>query len=350
MQMMELPVSYNQRYLATSTGTVLVWPFLNGEKGEGPYELFLDTNSLSKSKWFGELPGDMRSRCVINPWPALLEQWLSNPVFRANPEQRINAMIEPFADMGAAFREHFARQQVKVLIKNEAALKSQFSLIMPYVAIMKSTLAERVRAEEALQRLEALSKLDIPRFTSAMMLSAMTTLLKSKQATKLEGDANTAFSYLESFFAFQPGKKDEQDFINVPYLRNRAGDLNLWLCLSLLWQQGYSFVGSPAIVTGDKALHRLIVRAIPPVLRLDRKAAFGLAPDGLPPHMAEQIAGILAQVQVRGDITGEEGLTRVTNLFEHAKTCCAEERERQALDEIYADWWRPGFGKEIDLS
>lgn len=67
MQMMELPVSYNQRYLATSTGTVLVWPFLNGDKGEGPYELFLDTNSLSKSKWFGELPGDMRSRCVINP-------------------------------------------------------------------------------------------------------------------------------------------------------------------------------------------------------------------------------------------------------------------------------------------
>ena len=175
-------------------------------------------------------------------------------------------------------------------------------------------------------------------------------MLKSKQATKLEGDANTAFSYLESFFAFQPGKKDEQDFINVPYLRNRAGDLSLWLCLSLLSQQGYSFVGSPAIVTGDKALHRLIVRAIPPVLRLDRKAAFGLAPDGLPPHMAEQIAGILAQVQVRGDITGEEGLTRVTNLFEHAKTCCAEERERQALDEIYADWWRPGFGKEIDLS
>lgn len=137
----------------------------------------------------------------------MLDQWLSNPVFRERPEKRINAMIEPFAKMGAGFRERFAQQQEQVLRENEAALKSQFSLIMPYIAIMKSTLTERVRAEEALQRLEMLSKLDIPRFTSAMMLSAMTILLKSKQATKLEGDANTAFSYLESFFAFQPGKK-----------------------------------------------------------------------------------------------------------------------------------------------
>lgn len=50
MRMTEFAVPYNQRYLATSTGTALVWPFLNAEKGDGPYELFLDTNSLSKTK------------------------------------------------------------------------------------------------------------------------------------------------------------------------------------------------------------------------------------------------------------------------------------------------------------
>lgn len=118
----------------------------------------------------------------------------------------------------------------------------------------------------------------------------------------------------------------------------------------MLLKQGYSFVGSPAIVTGDRALHRLIVRAIPPVLRMDRKMAFGLAPDGLSALMAARIGDILAQVQVRSDVTEKDGLIRVTNLFDCAKTCCADERERQALDEIYADWWRPGFGREIELS
>lgn len=362
MRITKLAVPYDQRLLTTSTGTVVIWPFLNVERGDGPFELFLDTNSLNNAKWFGELPVDVRSRCVINPWPALLEQWLSNPKFRANAgqrmntersmtaEQRIEAMLKPFVEMGTPFRENFASQQVHVLTKNEAALKSQFSLIMPYVAIMKSTLAERVRAEEALQRLEALAKLDIPRITSAMMLSAMTTLLKSKQALKLEGGANTAYSYLESFFAFHPGKKDEQDFINVPYLRNRAGDLNLWLSLSLLSHQGYPFVGSPAIVTGDKALHRLIVRAIPPAWREDRQVSFALAPDGLPEPMIKQIGGILEQVDVRTSVTGDETLMRVTNLFEYAKACCGDERARLALDEIYLEWWLPGFGKKIDLS
>jgi len=80
---------------------------------------------------------------------------------------------------------------------------------------------------------------DIPRFTSAMMLVALGTLLKSNQSLKLVGDLKPAFSYLDSFLAFQPGQKDETDHINVPYLRNRAGDLNLWLSLPLLRQQGY---------------------------------------------------------------------------------------------------------------
>lgn len=40
----------------------------------------------------------------------------------------------------------------------------------------------------------------------------------------------------------------------MPYLRNREGDLNLWLLLPILRQHRYKFVGTPAVVTGDKAL------------------------------------------------------------------------------------------------
>jgi len=60
----------------------------------------------------------------------------------------------------------------------------------------------------------------IPRFTSAIMLTALGTLLKGSQSLKLADDSKPAFSYLDSFLAFQPGQKDETDHINVPYLRN----------------------------------------------------------------------------------------------------------------------------------
>lgn len=66
--------------------------------------------------------------------------------------------------------------------------------------------------------------------------------------------------------------------------------------------------------------------------------------------MIKQIGGILEQVDVRTSVTGDETLMRVTNLFEYAKACCGDERARLALDEIYLEWWLPGFGKKIDLS
>lgn len=60
-----------------------------------------------------------------------------------------------------------------MLLKNDAALRTQFSLIIPYIAIMKSLLAQKLPAEQALQRLEVIVQNDIPRLTSAMMLTAL---------------------------------------------------------------------------------------------------------------------------------------------------------------------------------
>lgn len=97
MQITNPPVPYADRYIRTSSGTAVVWPFLNAEKGSGPYELFLDTNALTNVQWFAQLPVEIRRKCVINPWPALQEQWLSNPQFRESTSDRINAMIEALA-------------------------------------------------------------------------------------------------------------------------------------------------------------------------------------------------------------------------------------------------------------
>ncbi len=350
MQIVNQPVSYAERCIRTNSGTAVIWPFLNVEKGIGPYELFLDTNALTNVQWFAQLPEEIRTKSVINPWPALLEQWLSNPQFRKSTTDRINTMIESLARLGAPFRDQFAQQQERLLRKNDAALRTQFSGIIPYVAIMKSLLAQKLFPEQALQRLEGMMQEDIPRFTSAIMLTALGTLLKGSQSLKLADDHKPAFSYLNSFLAFQSGQKDETDHINVAYLRNRAGDLNLWLTLPLLRQKGYRFVGTPAIVTGDRALHRLIIRVIPPVLLSNLAMSVSLSPEGLPTSLCQRISDIANSVQVRSDPTPEELLTRMSNLFDLAKACCADERERHALDQVFSGWWRPGFGRQIDLS
>jgi len=310
----------------------------------------LDTNALTNVQWFAQLPEEIRTKSVINPWPALLEQWLSNPQFRKSTTDRIHAMTEGLARLGAPFRDQFAQQQERLLRKNDAALRTQFSMIVPYVAIMKSLLARKLPGEQALQHLAAMTQEDIPRFTSAMMLTALGTLLKGSQSLKLTDDSKPAFSYLDSFLAFQPGQKDETDHINVPYLRNRAGDLNLWLSLPLLRQQGYRFVGTPAIVTGDRALHRLIVRVIPSVLQDNPTMCFSLSPEGLPESLCQRIVTIASSVQVRANPTAEEQLARMSNLFDLAKATCAEEREQHALEQVFSQWWRPGFGMQIDLS
>lgn len=350
MKILNQAVSYDERCIRTASGTAVVWPFLNAEKGTGPHELFLDTNALSNVQWFAQLPGDLRARCVLNPWPALQEQWLSNPKFRESTTDRIDAMIEGLVRLGASFRDRFAQEQERLLQRNDAALRAQFSLIFPYVAIMKSLLAQKLPAEQALQRLEEMTQKDIPRFTSAMMLTALGTLLKGSQSLKLTDDSKPAFSYLDSFLAFQPGQKDETDHINVPYMRNRAGDLNLWLSLPMLRQQGYRFVGTPAIVTGDRALHRLIFRVIPSVLQGNLTMGFSLSPEGLPTSLCQRIMAIATSVQVRANPTTEEQLARISNLFNLAKACCAEEREQHALDLVFSQWLRRGFGMQIDLS
>ncbi|HHW4670162.1 MAG TPA: hypothetical protein ACQGQJ_11415 [Xylella fastidiosa subsp. multiplex] len=139
--------------------------------------------------------------------------------------------------------------------------------------------------------------------------------------------------------------------MNVPYLRNRAFDLNLWLTLPVLRQHGYRFEGRiPAIVTGDRVLHRLILRVIPPFWHEKPIMAFSLLEEGLPRSLWERVMAISTSVQVRGEPTHQEHVARMSTLFDLAKACCADERELHALDQMFSQWWRPCFGKQIDFS
>ncbi|ALR01381.1 hypothetical protein [Xylella fastidiosa] len=354
MHIVNTIVPYAERCIFIEGGTAVIWPFLNVAKGTDKdtscYELFLDTNALTNVQWYAQLPEYIRTRSVINPWFALQEQWLSNPQFRASPTNRIEAMIQKLAKLGMRFREQYAQQQVRLLRNNAAVLSRHCSLVVPYVAMMKSLLAQQLPAEQVLQRLEHIVQQDIPRSGPLITLTALGTLLKAQQSLKLTDDPQPAFSYLESFLAFQPGRKDETDYMNVPYLRNRAFDLNLWLTLPVLRQHGYRFEGIPAIVTRDRVLHRLILRVIPPIWRENLIMDFSLLEEGLPRSLCERVMAISNSVQVRGEPTHEQHVARISTLFGLAKACCADERERDALDQMFLQWWRPGFGKQIDFS
>ncbi|WP_230873187.1 hypothetical protein [Xylella fastidiosa] len=201
-----------------------------------------------------------------------------------------------------------------------------------------------------MQRLEHIVQQDIPRFTALIMLTALGVLLKGHQSLKLTDDPQPAFFYLESFLVFQPRRKDETDHMNVLYLRNRAFDLNLWLTLPVLRQHGYHFKGIPAIVTRDRVLHRLILRVIPSIWRENPIMGFSLLEEGLPRSLWERVMAIRTSVQVRGEPTHQEHVARMSTLFDLAKACCADERERHALDQMFSQWWRPGFGKQINFS
>ncbi|WCF27556.1 hypothetical protein [Xylella fastidiosa] len=354
MHIVNTTVPYAERCIFIEGGTAVILPFLNVAKGTDKdtscYELFLDTNALNNVQWYAQLPEYIRTRSVINPWFALQEQWLSNMEFRESPTNRIEAMIQKLAKSGMRFREQYAQQQARLLRNNDAVLRRHCSIVVCYVVIMKSLLTQQLPVEQLLQHLEHIVQQDIPRSPALITLTALGTLLKGHQSLKFTDDPKPAFSYLESFLAFQPGRKEETDHMNVPYLRNRAFDINLWLTLPVLRQHGYRFEGIPAIVTGDRVLHRLILRVIPPFWHEKPIMAFGLLEEGLPRCLWERVRAISGSVQVRGEPTHKEHLARMSTLFDLAKACCADERERDALDQMFSQWWRPGFDKQINFS
>jgi hypothetical protein len=279
---------------------------------------------------------------------AIQEQWFSNPHFRENPKTRIDGWLANIAPYGIKFRDGFAGKQVQLLIKNERALRRQFSSIVPFIAIMRCLLSQKMPVDESLARLTDLGNSDIPRFAGAIALTALGVALKKQQSFKWEGDPKPAYSYLWSFLDFHPAHKDESDYMNIPYLRNRAGDLNFWLTLPVLHQLGYSIGSHSALATGDKALHRVILRAIPPVLTSARTTSFSVAPGELPKEVYDRVAGVLLALQTRGMPTLDEQLARMRTLFRLAKAWTDDQRERDALDEVFAEWWLPGHGIAIE--
>lgn len=340
-------IPYQERYQLLPSNVALIWPFVNVAKSSGPYELFLDTNALAKGGWGGEITDEMKAKTTLNPWPALMEQLVSNQTLSVTSIER---MISPFLEVGFSFQNGFAQKQYDLLHKNVAQIRYQYSVLFPFVAIIRSLLSEKVKPDLAIERLIEVSKAEVPLFAGCFMLMSLAVLLKANQSWKLSGDTKPAYAYLESFLAFQPGKKDESEHICINYLRNRSGDLSLMYMLPTLYQNGYQFAGEPVLVTGDKALHRLVLRVLPAVKVPGRDAAFTIAPGELATDMQAVILGAVSNIRINRDETKDKKLRKMERLYEVAQTFCALDEEKAALAEAWLEWCKPGMGLRMELS
>jgi hypothetical protein len=347
---MDEAIPYVERQIVLSGGYNLIWAYLNRRKTHGPYELFLDTNALSRAEWIQELPTELRGKVVINPFYAFLEQWISNPQFQSNAVAKMKGFLQPFREVGVQFPRNIETALMKHFRKNDAQYRTQWSLLFFYIAIAKKVLDHKGGQVEQLRILERIVGADIPRFSGCLILIGLALHLQSKQGLKLLGDSKPAFSFLESFFAFQPKEKGEPNYVSRDYLRNRAGDLGLWYLLPTLHQHSFNQAGDQIVVTKDKALTKVILRLIPPVVLASRQVSFAPTMTELSESDAASWRSIIDRL-VRAPTApanAKERYVRMHNLYQFAYELCSDGAERVAIDAIWEEWFAKGHGKPLE--
>ena len=336
-------ISYEDRIEPLSSGFTLIWPFRNCAKGSGPYELFLDNNALARSDWLNELKPSLRARVILNPVLAWTEQWLSNPLFRTNAEERITEFIAPFVEAGIWFPADYARTHAHSLLVNDEAWRSQWMLVYLYVVLLYRITKARKGDSVPEKLLTKLKEQDVPMFNGCIMLCCLASYLRSNQAIRLVGDDNSAYSYLNSFISLHGRGKGESEF-DENYLRNRAGDLSVWYALGGLFQNGFQSAGEPVLVTQDKVLTKLILRCFPGYLPPEGRMTF--SPDERPfeaQHAAELIKRIKATVGGPREIVERTAmLKRMDTLRSYVKQG-ADAQLSDAVDRVWESWITPGF-------
>jgi len=336
-------ISFSERIISLSSGFSLIWPFRNVSKSSGPYELFLDNNALVTSRWFTELEMPMKQRSIISPFHALSEQWLSNPAFRNNAVERIEKFLTPFINQGLLFDINYATKYADLLKKHEKASKSQWMITYLYVVLLYRIVSAKKDDIQPKELLTALSKVDVPRFNACIMLCTLASYLKENKEIKIIGDNKPAYSYISSFVDLHTSNKNES-IVDESYLRNRAGDLSIWLHLPALIHTGYQSAGELVVVTQDKALKNLIFRCIPSVLMESGRMAFSFDERSFEPHHSENITHeILANTKESFiPVSREEQLEKLERLKKHI-TYGAKETLVIQVDKVWEEWLLPGF-------
>lgn len=340
-------IPYEERMAPLHGGYAMIWPFRNLGKGSGPYELYLDNNALARHEWLKSVDPNMRKRIILNPALAWAEQWLSNPSFRSNAEDRIGEFIAPFVSEGFLFPAQYASLQARSLKKNDAAWRTQWMLVYLYVVLLYRIIKAKKGDDLPEKLLAGLKNQDVPIFTGCIMLCCLGSYLRSNQNMRLAGDSNSAYSYINSFISLHGRGKGESEF-DENYLRNRVGDLSLWYALGALMHNGYKLAGEPVLVTQDRVLVRLILRCFPSYLDPSARMMFTFDERAFDPqHRGAIVERISATVRApRPSIDRQAQQKRMDTLRDYVKQG-ADEQLVSAIDRVWNDWLTPGFNSSF---
>lgn len=342
-------VPFQERIIELPSGFTLIWPFRNLAKSKGPYELVLDNNALIRSGWFSELPKPLQYKAIISPFHAFTEQWLSNSSFRDNTQERIKSMIKPFSQQGQIFEDNYEDKLTDILTKNDLESKAQWMMSYLYVVLLYRVSLSKKGDSKAKELLQSLKDIDVPRFNGCVMLCTLAGYLNENKGVKLVGDSKPAYSYISSFVDLHSKNKNES-FVDENYLRNRAGDLSMWLYLPMLIQNDYQQAGEPVVVTQDKALKKLVFRCFPGVITEGRRMAFSFDENSFEPvHSQEILKRIQANItQPSPRVSKVEQLKRLERLKVHVLEG-AEDILISEVESAWEDWVVPGFFGEFTL-
>lgn len=336
-------IPFKERILELPSGFTLIWPFRNEPKSLGPYELFLDNNALITSRWFNELPSQMKYLSVISPFHAYSEQWLSNPSFKEKTAERIREFIAPFQDAGVLFEVDHENKMAQLLAQNNVASRTQWMMSYLYVVLLFRLVSSKKGDVTAKRLLTSLKDVDIPRFNGCVMLCTLADYLKDNQGVKLVGDNKSAYSYISSFADLHTGNKNESS-ADENYLRNRAGDVSMWLSLPMLLQNNYQKAGELVVVTQDKALKKIIFRCLPSVIHETGQMVFSFDMNSFEEEHSENI---WQRMQENTSLppksaSRDDQLTRLNRLKVHVLEK-AEDKLVSEVEKVWDEWVMPGF-------
>lgn len=342
-------IAFSDRIVDLPSGFSLIWPFRNLSKSSGPYELFLDNNALINDGWFDELEMAIKSKSILSPFHALSEQWLSNPSFKENSVERIEEFIVPFIKKGILFENNYAKNWTELLKNNEEESRSQWMMSYLYVVLLYRLVSSKKQDAEPKNILMSLKDVDVPRFNGCIMLCTLADYLKENKSIRLVGDKKPAFSYISSFVDLHTSNKNESA-ADERYLRNRAGDLSMWLYLPLLIQNNYKKAGDAVVVTQDKALKKLIFRCLPSVMTEGSKMAFSFDERSFESNHSEQIWERIQANTCPPKLPKDrnEMFEKLKRLKDHVIEG-AESKLKAEVNKLWDEWVAPGFFGEFTV-
>lgn len=338
-----IDIPFDKRNIHLPSGFSLIWPFRNKATGQGPYELVLDNNAFINANWFKELPEFIASRSIISPFHAVQEQWVSNEQFRANTEQRVDGLLQNFTKKGIKFSADYSSRIRNQLQKEDGAIRAEWMLSYLYVILLYRIVTAKKDDSLPSELLSSLKQENIPAFNGCIILCSLAEHLRKNQGLKMSGDTKPAFSYISSFVALHKKAKQEH-CVNEHYLRNRAGDLSMWLSIPALTQNKYKKAGELVAVTRDTALSKLIFRCIPFVSTPDGRMAVSFDNSAFEPSHATAIEALIAQNIVVREFakSPQEKLARLKQLKMHVTKGASNDVTR-SVDLVWKEWLEPGF-------